>query len=454
MNDKANINPILHGSIIPTFFYYVVPSIIGLVAITTANLVDGAFVGNFVGSDALASITLLIPYFTLLFGIALMFAIGGSVRAGTYIGEDNVDAASSIFSKSLISIFLFSSTAALLGFIFDDFLYRALGAPEHLYPLMAEYFQIITFVLIIQLVTMVLYYFVRTDGHPLIATFALLVGAVLNMLLDAAFIGYLDMGLKGAAYATAIGQIVQLLILMRYFASPNKTLTFSIKQSQWLEMARASFNGLSEFVNEISGGIIILLLNWLLISRLGVDGIAAFTVVNFMIFLSLMLSYGVADALHLLVSQNFGARNSLRIQQFFLTAIASVSVIGLVLISLLLFWQDAIILLFLDEESADVASISSDLISTIWPLFLVNGINILLSCYLTAMHQPLPSTAVALSRSLFLPAGLLAVFYLLLPEQPFLIALPIAEWLTFFLASVLCIYHSPAKLVRQASKTH
>ncbi len=452
MTDKAKINPILTGSIISTFFYYVVPSIIGLVAITTASLVDGAFVGNFVGSDALAAITLLIPYFTFLFGIALMISIGGSVRAGTYIGENNVNAASAIFSKSLISIFVFSTIAALLGFIFDEYLYRVLGAPELLYPLMAEYFQIISFVLIVQLVTMVLYYFVRADGHPLIATLALVAGAVINIALDAIFIAHLDMGLKGAAYATAIGQIVQLIILMRYFASPNRTLIFSLKQSQWLEMARASFNGLSEFVNEISGGIIILLLNWLLISRLGIDGIAAFTVVNFLIFLSLMLSYGVADALHLLVSQNFGARNSARIRQFFLTAIATVSVIGLVLISLLLFWQEAIIRLFLDEESANVAIMSSALISIIWPLFLVNGVNILLSCYLTAMHQPLPSTAVALSRSLFLPAGLLTLLYFLFPEAPFLIALPIAEWITFFLAVALCIYHNPNKLVRQASK--
>lgn len=449
MNDKATESPVLNGSIIPTFFYYVVPSIIGLLAITTANLVDGAFIGNFVGSDALAAITLLIPYFTLLFGIALMIAIGGSVRAGTHIGETNVAAASSIFSKSLITTLVFSSLAAGLGFLFDDYLYRALGAPEYLYPLMAKYFQIITFVMVIQLSTMVLYYFVRADGHPVTATIALVIGALMNIVLDAVFIAYLDMGLTGAAYATGIAQVIQLLVLLRYFLSKDRTLSFSIKQKQWREMAKASFNGLSEFVNEISAGLIIFLLNWLLIARLGVDGVAAFTVVNFMIFLSLMLSYGVADALHLLVSQNFGAKNSHRIKQFFLTSLACVSVIGLLLVTILLFWQEAIIHLFLDDASSRVASISSELISVIWPLFLVNGVNVLLSCYLTAMHRPIPSTSVALSRSLFLPVGLLAVFYLFFPDEPFLIALPLAEWLTFFLALVLCLYNRPSKLVHQ-----
>ncbi len=447
--NSSSANPVLTGAVIPTFIYYVIPSIIGLIAITTANLVDGAFVGNFVGSDALASITLLIPYFTLLFGIALMLAIGGSVRAGKYIGEDNVSAASSIFSKSLITTFIIATFAAIISVQFDQVLYRALGAPESLFGLMADYFQIISFVLIVQLVTMVLYYFVRADGHPVLATTALVSGAVINIALDALFIGYFELGLKGAAYATAIAQVIQFTILSRYFFSKQKTLNFSFYQTNWKEMAHSAFNGISEFVNEISGGLILFLLNWLIISRLGVDGVAAFTVVNFLIFLSLMLSYGVADALHLLVSQNYGAKNTARINQFLVIASATVASIGLLLIACLLFWQETIIHIFLDSSSAHVAQASSELISVIWPLFFVNGVNILLSCYLTAVHKPLPSAAVALSRSLLLPGGLLLMFYLLFPQLPFLSALPMAEWLTFFLALFLCYTNRPTKLVNQ-----
>ncbi|GLQ32860.1 MATE family efflux transporter [Litoribrevibacter albus] len=447
--NPSHTSPVFTGPILRTFFYYVIPSIVGLIAITTASLVDGVVVGNYLGPEALAAITLLIPYFTLLFGIALMLAIGGSVRVGKYIGEQNIAAASAMFSKSLIATFVISSVAALITSLADDTLYRILGAPESLIPTLSAYFQVITWVMVLQLVTMVLYYFVRADDHPILATSALITGAVLNILFDILFIGYLDMGIAGAAYATGIAQVIQLLILGRYFISPKKTLSFSLRQQQWRELIHSAYNGVSEFINELSGGLIIFLLNWLLISRMGVDGVAAFTIVNYLIFLSLMMAYGIADALHLLVSQNFGAQNHRRIQHFLMTSLCSVALLGIGLVCLLTLAQTSVVHAFLDADQTHIAELSQTLIGFIWPLFLVNGANIMLSCYLTAIHQPTPSAAVALSRSLLLPGGLLLVLFWLLPGWSFLTALPIAEWLTFLLACVLCFRWRPSQLARQ-----
>jgi putative MATE family efflux protein len=444
-------SPVFSGPILRTFFYYVIPSIIGLIAITTANLVDGIVVGNYLGPNALAAITLLIPYFTLLFGIALMLAIGGSVRVGKYIGEQNIPAASAMFSKSLIATLVISSVAALITTFADQSLYSLLGAPDALRPTLSAYFLVITWVMVLQLVTMVLYYFVRADDHPILATSALITGAVLNILLDILFIGYLGMGIEGAAYATGIAQVVQLSILCCYFLSTRKTLTFSLWQHHWGELWKSAYNGVSEFINELSGGIIIFLLNWLLISRMGIDGVAAFTIVNYLIFLSLMMAYGVADALHLLVSQNFGARNPRRIQQFLLTSLTSVVILGVSLVGLLIFAQTAVVNAFLDEGQTHIAELSQTLISYIWPLFLVNGANIMLSCYLTAIHQPTPSAVVAFSRSLALPAGLLLLLFWWLPDWQFLIALPAAEWFTFVLAAVLCYRWRPSRLMTGAN---
>jgi len=437
---------IFEGPILASFFYYVIPSMIGLVALTTANLVDGMVVGNYLGPNALASVTLLIPYFTLLFGLALMLAIGGSVRAGKYIGEGDVPSASAIFSKSLIATFALSLTFAFVTTLFDDTVYALLGAPSELIPTISAYFQVISWVLVLQLVTMVLYYFVRADDHPMLATSALVTGAIINIVLDILFIGYLEMGIAGAAYATGIAQIVQLLILSRYFLSKKKTLSFSLKQTNWRELFSSCYNGISEFINELSGGIIIFLLNWLLISRAGVDAVAAFTVVNYLIFLSLMMAYGFADALHLLVSQNFGAGQLQRIQSFLHAAFWSVIVMGSLVVSGLLLAGDNIILLFLENDQPDIIALSHSLILLIWPLFLVNSANIILSCYLTAVHQPTPSAAVALSRSLILPAGLLLTLNLLFDDWQFLIALPIAEWLTFAFALTLAYRWRPSIL--------
>lgn len=454
---STTTNRALTGPVFSTFFYYVVPSMMGLMALTTANLVDGIFVGNIVGADALAAITLLLPYITLLIAISLMLAIGGAVSAGKYIGEGNVKAASGVFSKTLITAAVANACFAVISVILEPLLYAVLNVPIHIQPLITEYFDVIRWVFILQLTTMVLYYFVRADGHPILGTWALVTGALTNILLDALFIFYLDMGIAGAAYATAIAQLLQFAVLSRYFVSQRRTLQFSLVQQDWREMLSTAYNGISEFINEISVGLLFLLLNWLLIAKLGTDGVAAFSVVNYVIFLSVMMHYGVADALHLLVSQNFGAKNSQRIEQFLCVSISSVLSLGVLLVCLLVFAQQTLIDGFLNQDAQNVADLAAQITLLLWPLFLVNGINILSSCYLTAVHKPGASAVIASARSFVMPAvvliSLYVGFYHLGIIQPapsswlFLIGLPIAEWVTFVLALFYLAKYSPKKIM-------
>src|SRR5210317_1390475 len=101
-SDAIKESHALDGAIFPTFFKYLLPSLVGLIAMTSASLVDGIFIGNYVGVTALAAVNLIIPIMTLLFGVGMMLSIGGSVRCGKYLGEGNAAAASAIFSKTLL----------------------------------------------------------------------------------------------------------------------------------------------------------------------------------------------------------------------------------------------------------------------------------------------------------------------------------------------------------------
>ena len=86
-------NQALEGPIFGTFLKYLIPSVIGLLAMSTASIIDGVFIGNYVGSDALAAVNLIMPMMSFIFGFTLTLSIGGSVRAGKYIGEKNYSAA-------------------------------------------------------------------------------------------------------------------------------------------------------------------------------------------------------------------------------------------------------------------------------------------------------------------------------------------------------------------------
>ena len=441
-------NPILIGPYWPVFFRYALPSVTGLLALTTANIVDGIFIGNFAGADALAALNLLIPWFTFLFGIALALAIGGTVRAGRHLGEGQPEAASGMFSKCLIATLVMSLAGALAGFLFHDTLYGLLGASPSIYPLMSEYFLVIIWVMVPQLVTLVLYYFVRVDGFPGLATSALVAGAGANILLDALLVGYLDYGLRGAAVATGLSQILQFAVLACYFRKPGRKLVFQLRQTEWSAVLRAFANGVSEWINELSVGLIMLLINWLLMTMQGVAGVAAFTVVNYLIFLSMMIFYGISDAMHVLISHNLGARNAVRIRGFM--GRAAVIILGLAVSLALIAWLfgNQVVRLFLDT-SADPATarLADQFLEILWPLFLVSGINVLLSVYLTAMHKALPSALVAFSRSLILPALLLLAIARFAPDWPLLVALPLAEWLTFGLAVTLFLRFRPHRAV-------
>ncbi|MEC7815795.1 MAG: MATE family efflux transporter [Pseudomonadota bacterium] len=443
--NKASDNPVLSGPHWPVFFRYAVPSVAGLLALTTANIVDGIFIGNFAGADALAALNLLIPWFTLLFGLGLALAIGGTVRAGKYLGEQRPDLASAVFSKCLITMFAVAMAGAIIGLLFHDTLYRLLGASPELFPRMSEYFLVIIWVLVLQLVTMVLYYFVRVDGFPVLATTALVVGAGANILLDALFVGLWGLGLRGAALATGLAQVLQLAVLAVYAFKPARTLSFRWRQRQWREVVKAFTNGVSECINEWSVGLIMLLINWLLMTSQGIDGVAAFTVVNYLIFLSLMIFYGISDAMHVLISQNLGAGNPHRIRQFMGCGALVIISLGAILVIVVWLQGGQLVRLFLDASDTATASLADRFLAILWPLFLINGINVLLSVYLTAMHKPLPSALVAFSRSLILPAVLLITIAQLAPEWPLLVALPLAEWLTFGLALALFLRYRPGR---------
>ena len=110
----------IEGAIVSTFFKYLVPSLVGLIAMTSASLVDGFFIGNYVGITALAAVNLIIPIMTILFGVGMMLSIGGSVRGVKYLGEGDVEAASAIFSKTLTSLTIYGFIVISLGLAFEE----------------------------------------------------------------------------------------------------------------------------------------------------------------------------------------------------------------------------------------------------------------------------------------------------------------------------------------------
>jgi len=445
---KQRYDPVT-GKILPVFFHYAVPSVIGMLAVTSAGIIDGVFIGNFVGSTALAAVNIAQPAWAVFAAIVFMLAVGGSVMCGKFLGEKNLEAASDIFTKSMYASTGIALLITVVCLIFLDEVVRLLGANQELHELVTSYMRIILWFAPVLIAALTLDYFVRVDGRPVLASVALVSYAVLNILLNWLLIVQLGWGIKGAAWASALAEVAILFILATHLFSPRCTLRLVRVTKGWKDVFRAAFNGFSEFTNELSIGLIVLLFNWVMITRLGVAGVAAYTIIGYLVMIGLEVCYGISESLQPTVSKNLGARQPQRISQFMVAGVVSAFVVGLSVSSLFVLAPTFLISLFLAEGEMETITIALEFIAYFWPAFLFNGMNITLASYFTALHKPLQSATIAVSRSLVLPAAGLLLLPGWLGDKGVYMAIPIAEGITFVLALILVTKYRPSRIINK-----
>ncbi len=437
----------LTGNIVPVFFYYSIPWILGLVMMSSATIVDGIFLGNYVGAEALAAVNLILPVQALVFAFSLMLIVGGSVMCGKYMGENLKQAANAIFTKTILGVFGVAALFGILGIVFLDEIVLLMGANDELADMSATYLFIMCFFNFFFMGDVCLSYFVRLDGRPIFTSVTMISNALLNIALDYIFIVQLKMGIAGAAYATGISHTCNFILFSTHFFTGKHRLRLTRKLGSLRELGLAAYNGLSECTNELSVGLLTLLFNWIMIKRLGVDGVAAFTIINYLLFVGLMISYGIADSLQPLISTNFGARQPDRIKSFVWVASISVFALGVIMASLLLIAPETMIGVFLKEGEAGALSIARQFALLFWPAFLFSGLNIVISSYLTSIQKPLPSAVVSISRSLLFPATFLLLLPMMFGDNGIFVAIPVAELITLCIAFILLMTNRPGKLV-------
>ncbi len=448
---KSRFMDMIKGNITLVFFYHAIPNVLGMLALSSSGIIDGIFVGNIVGDYALASINIIMPLFSFLIGVGIMFSVGGMVRCGKYIGEGNHQAANEVFSKTLITVGVSTLILSAAGLMFIDQVIMLLGANDVLAPLVREYLVIMLLFMFFLPVSLCLAFFVRVDGQPVFAAVAIISAAFINVLLDWQLVGVWKMGLQGAALATGAAHITSFSVLLLHFVTKKSVLRFFWPRHAWGEMLHAAYNGMSEFTNQLSAAIVILVFNWVMIRRFGVEGVAAFTIMHYIFFAEQIIVYGFSDALQPIISTNFGARRPDRISGFLVLGISCAVTVGVVLVVLLLAIPEKLASLFLDNGTDATYRLTLAFISFSWPAFLWNGSNVVFSSYFTAIHKPLPSAVIALSRTLFFPLIFITVLPIFFGDAGIFVSFSIAEFLTFLIVLLFFSVMRPQKVIQPAS---
>ena len=353
------------------------------------------------------------------------------------LGAGDRTTASHMFSKTVLAVSLFSIILSLLVYLLLPSFFKALGATDDLLNDTTTYVTIFLPFIPFLMVGIVFDYFVKIDNRPIFAFFALLFSAFVNILLDWLFIAYFEQGILGAALATGISQLALFLFLIPHFFSKKSAIKFIKPKGQWLSIIKAAGNGSSEFINEASVGITAIIFNYVMLQNFGVDGVAAYAVISYLIWFSIMINFGISDALQPVLSKNYGAQRFDRIAIFLKYALLSVSVIGVTIIVLLWQFPHYLTDLFLQSKDEQAIIIVMKFVMLIWPLFLFNGISLVISACFTATHKPLPSAAIAIARSLLLPVFFVYLLPLFFGDMGIYLAIPASEFLAMILALVL-----------------
>src|SRR5574344_942971 len=185
-----------------------IPTLLGMIFNAALTVTDGIFVGQGVGSDALAAVNIVAPLFMITTGIGLMFGIGSSVVVAIHLSKNNIKAANINITQAIIASSLLMLTISIVGFTFCPFFVRLLGSTDRLMSFTTEYFYYFVPSCIFLMLSCIGMFIIRLDGSPKYAMMCNIVHAIVNVVLDYIFVFPFGWGLKGAALATDAGVLL------------------------------------------------------------------------------------------------------------------------------------------------------------------------------------------------------------------------------------------------------
>ncbi|MDE6387422.1 MAG: MATE family efflux transporter [Lachnospiraceae bacterium] len=301
---------------------FAIPCIFSLIISCLYNIVDQIFVGNGVGYLGNAATGVIFPITVIGWGVSLLFGDGAAADLSVSFGKNETQDIHTSVGNSMLCSFLCGVIIIVVSYSLGDNLLRLIGATDANLSLAHDYGFIIYFMMPLALVQNTLASIIRADGSPRYAMCAMLVGAVINIIGDPVAIFVLNMGIKGAAYATILGQFVSFIICLLYLTK-SKTFKISLKSFRLNSaiLKRVATLGASSFLTQLSIVVITIVNNVLLVkygaaSVYGADiPLAAFVVIMKLFQIVLNVAIGIAAGAQPIVGYNYGARNYGRVQQ-------------------------------------------------------------------------------------------------------------------------------------------
>lgn len=416
------------------FVKYALPGVIGLLFVGVQSIIDGIILGHFVGAKALASVNLVLPCYSFMTSLSIVMGVGCQTLVGICMGRRDLKGANDAFTTAFGFLFACSVLISVLLYIFAGKVAFLLGANEVLHPGSVAYIRaLVPFFPVLSLMFLG-DYILKVTGHPLYAMVVLSSTVVLNVVLDLLFVAGWGWGITGAGLATGCAFMVGLICNYRLLAGKRSLLPLHAGRFRGRWVWNMFYNGSSEGMSELSAGITIFLFNITMMRYLGEQGVAAFTAINYILFIGTTIFLGISDGIIPIMSYNYGAGRMDRVKSALGVAIRTNLVLGILIFFVLIIGGEYIVSLFFREGNEDVLSIAARGTSIYAFAFLMNGLNILSASYFTSMGNAKISIIISLLRGLiFVGIGIL-VYPVWFGIESIWFNVPVAEAFTLFVS--------------------
>ena len=332
-------------------FKQAVPASIGILVMSLNILVDTIFVGNWIGSIAIAAINVVLPVSFFIAALGMSIGIGGSSIISRALGSKNSEKALKTFGNQITLTLLLTITLVVLGLWFKDSIILSFGGKGNIFEPARIYYTIVLYGVPFLALCMMGNTVIRAEGKPKFAMYAMMIPSVTNLLLDYIFINVLDYGMEGAAWATSISYIICFAFILWFFLSKNSELKinyshFGLSRSLVSEISSLGFVTLAR---QAVVSITYLFMNNILFDLGGEVSVTSYAIVGRMLMFAMFPVLGLTQGFLPIAGFNYGAQNYTRVRETINIAIKYAMIMATLVFILLMLFPEAITRMFTSD---------------------------------------------------------------------------------------------------------
>lgn len=389
-----------------------VPAVIGMLVNALYSVVDRVFIGRGVGSLALSGVAVTFPITNIIMGVGMLIGIGASTVVSIKLGQKKNEEAEEIVGNAFLLTIILTLLVTVIGLIFLNPILTLLGASAETMPYARTFARILLLGAVLQNIGFGLNSIIRSEGDAKTAMNTMLIGAVLNIILNPIFIFICKFGVAGSALATLISQAVCSIWVILYLTRKSlvKLKKCNLKLSSHI-FAEISSIGISPFIMQVAASVVTFVFNTSLVKYGGDLAVGAYSLIMSIAMLILMPSFGVNQGAQPIIGYNYGAGNIHRVKKALLYSIivnTCISFLGWLSIEL---FSTSIIKLF-NKDDLELIHIASNGLRIYLVAILMVGAQTACINYFQSVRKALISMTLSLLRQVVI----LIPFVLILPH--------------------------------------